>query len=178
MRIAITGGIGEGKSSVVADLAAMGYRTASADAMARDVFGQEDIQASLAEAVSLPLPIDREALRATISREPAHRRMVNEITHPRILAMLLSSDATFVEVPLLLETCIQGHFHQVWVVTCGPEEQRKRLVERYGEGAQVDAIISSQLRTPAKTIFSDRIVRTNQPREHVRRLLSEAVKTL
>lgn len=106
------------------------------------------------------------------------RHEVNALMHPLILDELRSSQAQFVEVPLLLEAVLQGEFDRVWVVTCGVEEQRRRLVQRYGSDASAEAILSTQLPSRAKTPFSDQILRTNNSPEAVRRLLSEAVKSL
>lgn len=178
MRVAITGGIAEGKSTVLSELAALGFATASSDSMAQEVLAGPQVQAIVAEKLHLPLPLDRSALRATLAGDPGARRILNQVMHPRILAVLRSTTATFIEVPLLFETCLQGEFDRVWTVTCGSEEQRQRLLARYGEGPHVDQMMAVQLRSRSKTPFSDRIIRTNQPREHVRALLLEAVKAL
>jgi dephospho-CoA kinase len=178
MRIAITGGIAEGKSTVLQALAELGFATCSADSVAREVLAQDAVQTLISQTLHLPLPIDREALRRVIGASSEARRQLNDITHPRILALLLSSNAIFTEVPLLIEGCLQGAFDGVWVVTCGLEEQRNRLEARYGSGGHVDQMVSAQLKTSVKTLFADRIIRTNGPPEHVRHLLSEAVKTL
>ncbi len=174
MRVAITGGIAEGKSTVLANLHSLGYSTASADEMAREVFAREDVQAQLAASTGLAAPLSPAGLREAISKEPDLRRAVNAIMHPLVHDLLETSVADFIEVPLLFEACIYGLFDRVWVVTCGESEQRRRLLERYGD----DAIIATQIASRAKTAFSDRIIRTNQPPETVSRLLSEAVTAL
>jgi dephospho-CoA kinase len=63
-------------------------------------------------------------------------------------------------------------------VTCGPHQQRKRLMKRYGDAAHVDRMLATQLPSRAKIPFADMIVRTNAPLDHVRRLLSEALAEL
>ncbi len=178
MRIAITGGIAEGKSTVLASLQELGKRTASADVFAREVFVQDDVQALLAAATGLPLPILPAELRGALTSDAGLRRRVNAIMHPLIHQKLSTSEADFIEVPLLFEACIFGMFGQVWVVTCGEVEQRKRLAARLGEGPHIDALIASQMATRAKIAFSDRVVRTNDAPETVSRVLSEAVIAL
>ena len=176
MRVAITGGIAEGKSTVLAHLRDLGYRTASADEFARQVFGQ--VQEELAAVSGLSLPVSPKELRTLMATNADLRREVNRIMHPLIHRKLEASTAEFMEVPLLFEACIYGLFERVWVVTCGLDEQRRRLVERYGEGAHVDSMLATQLPSRVKSVFSDRIIRTNEAPETVSRLLSEAVTAL
>ena len=95
--------------------------------------------------------------------------------HSRIMDAIDASGAEFVEVPLLIETCQQGRFDEVWVVTCGADEQRKRLMQRYGESVRVDEILATQLPTEAKIPFADVVIRTNCEPEAVSRSVSKAL---
>jgi dephospho-CoA kinase len=178
MNVAITGGIAEGKSTVLGYVRDLGHSTASADEIARSVFADPDVQERISDASGLNVPIHSPDLRRAMHADPSLRRLVNSIMHPAIHQRMKLERATFIEVPLLFEACIYGMFAHVWVVTCGREEQRRRVAERYGEGPVADAIIASQLPSRAKTPFSDRVFRTNDSPETVRRLLSEAVAAL
>jgi dephospho-CoA kinase len=95
-----------------------------------------------------------------------------------ILVKTDTADVAFAEVPLLIETATQGWFDEVWVVSAGVEEQRRRLVERLGNEADADALLSTQLPTEAKIPFADRVVRTNMPLETVKSTLARHVKEL
>jgi dephospho-CoA kinase len=165
-RIAITGGIAEGKSTVLGYCKLAGYETLSADEVARDVFEANGVQGALAELLGCEPPVSRQALRTAIQADPEVRRSVNAITHPQILARMTESSARFVEVPLLIETCLHPEFDHIWVVTCGLEEQLTRLSTRIGE-AEAKALIATQLPSSAKTPFADLIIRTNQPERSV-----------
>ena len=99
------------------------------------------------------------------------RRSVNALMHPLILRAMEAVEADAVEVPLLIETCLQHRFRRTWVVTCGAEEQRKRLAARFGPSTDVDAILQSQLPTEVKCAFADVVVRTNRPPEDVIRFI-------
>jgi dephospho-CoA kinase len=178
MKVAITGGIAEGKSTVLALLAELGYRTDSSDAVAREVFQLPEVQARLAEIAGLPLPVDRPSLRQALADRPHLRRAVNALMHPLIRARLRASDAQFVEVPLLLEACLQTEYAKVWVAACGREEQHRRLLERYGDPAHAEAIVASQLPTRVKIAFSDLTIRTNESLESVRLVVSESAASL
>lgn len=178
MRIAITGGIGEGKSTVLAMLTEMGEATESADRIAREIFLEPATNAQIAAAAGLPAPVAPADLRGVLSTSDEVRAAVNRIMHPRIVDAIERSPARFVEVPLLIEACLYPRFDRVWGVTCGPEEQRKRLLERYADERIVSAMLASQLPTRTKIPFCDLIFRTNQPLETVRRLLSVALARL
>ena len=176
MVTAITGGIAEGKSTVLSTLSELGFQTASADQLARQVFYESDVNRKLSEILRLPAPIEPPQLRTGLAAGDATRRAVNKVMHPLILEMILSSRNDFVEVPLLLETCLQGAFHEVWVVTCGVPEQLRRLRIRYGDDFNEGVFLRSQLPSEAKLPFSDVVIRTNQPFEAVRRSISEALE--
>ena len=175
MITAITGGIGEGKSTVVGYLNELGYRTASADSFARDLFAEPGVNRQLAEVSGLPYPIAPHALRSKLLSDPEIRRSINRIMHPKVIEAIYSSNAQFVEIPLLIETCLFGRFDAIWVVTCGVDEQLRRLVDRYGSEIEAKHLMQTQLPTMAKIAFADEILRTNQAPEAVRRFVSQAL---
>lgn len=171
-RLAITGGIAEGKSTVLECLREAGYLTASSDEISRELFATDPVQRGLSALLGLPAPVHPEDLRAQLFDNPTLRREVNRLMHPLIIRAILASRADAIEIPLLVETCLQGRFERVWVVTCGPQEQRRRLIERIGDESRVDTILASQLATEVKVAFADAVVRTNRPREDVQRFVA------
>ncbi len=166
MRVAVTGGIAEGKSTVVSYAASLGVETASADLFAAEVFADPSVQERLAHALGLPLPLDRAAVRTRLA-DPEMRRRLNAVTHPGILKRMAECPAPIVEVPLLLEGCLQGLFGRVWVVTCGPEEQLRRLTQRMGNHASALELVRTQLPIAVKCAFADHVFRTDMPEETV-----------
>lgn len=176
MRIAVTGGIAEGKSTVLGYLAELGYSTASSDDFAREVFRDSEVQDRLAALLGARAPVSAADLRAALSRSSAVRRSVNRLMHPGVAERIAECPATFVEIPLLIETCLQRAVDAVWVVACGPEEQLRRLVSRYGKNAAIE-LLESQLRTSVKMPFADVIVRTNQPVDTVKCFVERAAES-
>lgn len=176
LRVALTGGVAEGKTTVLRFLSEEGLKTASADEIAREVFDDPSVQSEIGHRLELDGPIDRDAVRAAISQDPSRRRALNEVTHPEILARLISQDADVVEVPLLIETCIQSLFQRVWVVTCGPEEQHRRLTERLGDVEAAQRLVDSQLPTAVKCAFADQTIRTDQPLSSVQKAAGELAR--
>jgi dephospho-CoA kinase len=166
MRIAITGGIAEGKSTVLKGLAEAGYLIASSDTIAREVWERPVVQAEVAALLGTP-HVSREAVRLAVATDPGFRRRLNRITHPRIIAELLATPAQFYEIPLLCETCVQSAFDRVWVVTCGLGTQLQRLAERLGSEVEARLFLQTQLSSEVKLAFADLVVRTNQPPEAV-----------
>lgn len=175
-RIAVTGGIAEGKSTVVGYMADAGLSTLSSDAVAREVFGLPSVQAELSALLQQPAPVSAENVRRAIAAHPDLRRAVNRAMHPEILGRIESSGAIVVEVPLLFEACLQGLFPRIWVVTCGRQEQLRRLSRRLGDESIALRLIETQLPTLAKLPFADRIVRTDRPYEIVKVSVLEQIR--
>jgi dephospho-CoA kinase len=145
--IGLTGGIGTGKSTVAAMLAARGAALVDSDLLAREVV--EPGTPGLAEVVEEFGPsvllangtLDRAGLGAVVFGDEAKRLRLNAITHPRVrelmlqrVAAALGSDAPLVvvDVPLLFESGMQGAFEGVLLVWTPPAVQLARLVERDG----------------------------------------------
>ena len=172
--IALTGGIAEGKTTVLRALNEQGLRTASADQIARDALDDPAIQSEILDRFRLEPPLRRDELARMIVGDPAKRRALNAIMHTEILCRMVESEAEVIEVPLLVETCLQGSFRRIWVVTCGEEEQLRRLTERLGSASEARSRLATQLPTAVKCAFADRIIRTDRPFDsvlkHVREL--------
>lgn len=176
LKVALTGGVAEGKTTVLRFLSEEGLSTASADEIGREVFDEPVVQAEIGERLGLTGKVDRNKVRTAIASDPAKRRVLNEVMHPEILARLISQDADVVEVPLLVETCIQSLFQRVWVVTCGPVEQERRLVERLGDVAEARRMMGTQLPTVVKCAFADQTIRTDQPLASVQKAAGELAR--
>ncbi len=124
-KIAITGGIGSGKSTVLEILHGMGYPTFSCDGIYGDIVKRKDfidkIQQIFPDAV-VQNQIDKKALAGIIFNNAEKRKQLNAISHPIIMKTLLSemdkvkAKLVFAEVPLLFEGDFQSLFDAVIVV--------------------------------------------------------------
>lgn len=148
----------------------------SSDDVASQIFGEQRMQADLCALLNIPGPVGREELRTRILEKPEVRRSVNRLFHRSIARTILHSEAIVVEVPLLLEVALNDRFSRTWLVTCGPEEQARRLALRLGSNEAASALMASQLDAKVKTVFADLIVRTNQPQANVQRYVSLALE--
>lgn len=156
MIIALTGGIGSGKSTVAGMLREKGYRVVSSDAVASELLekGQANHEAVLLAFGEGILDeggnIDKEKLRGIVFKDPKERRKLNEISHKNIMAVCfdrVSQDAlAFIEVPLLFEERLESYFDESWLLDCSRETQKKRVLERGSlEESEVDRILDAQL---------------------------------
>lgn len=170
---AITGGIAEGKSTILGYLSNAGFSVVSADAVARDIYARADVQEQIRAVFGTT---DRDAVRARLSDDPSARRELNRLMHELVWRALEHTRADVVEVPLLVEAALQIRCRGVWVVTCGEEEQRARLVARVGSTELAERLLATQLPTRVKEVFADRVLRTNLPEAQVRREVLEAAK--
>lgn len=147
--IGLTGGIGSGKSTVAARLAAHGCDVIDADAVAREVVepGEPALE-EIAERFGRDLltsegTLDRARLAARAFVDDAARAELERITHPRIAARIAEWIANLagsvpdgrlvvVDHPLLVETGQHRRFDAVVVVLADEELRLERLVEERG----------------------------------------------
>lgn len=176
-KLAVTGGAGEGKSTVVGILRDIGCRVASADEIVKTLWDDPLVQDRVTMALHLPLPLDKATVRNLILSDVAARRELNSIFHAQTIERILADSAEIVEVPLLFESCMQGLFQRVWVVTCGPEEQMNRLVSRLGDKAAAESLVHAQLSSRVKCAFADEVIRTDQPLYAVKHVVESLART-
>ncbi|MEI8283112.1 MAG: dephospho-CoA kinase [Armatimonadota bacterium] len=174
MRIAITGGIASGKSTLLQMLRERGISTLSADALAGDVLWENDVQAQLMAHFKTIEPVSPVVLKSLLSQSDENRRAVNRILHPAIAEEMERSSAVVVEVPLLFETCLHVTFQSIWVTTCTKQTQIDRLRARYGNAANLEQI-SWQLDSKVAISFADSVIPTDGDHaETLATLLQEA----
>ena len=143
--VGLTGGIGSGKSTVSALLAALGAVVVDADRIAREVVepGQPAYEAVVERfgpgVVAPDGTLDRPKLGEIVFADPAARKDLEAITHPAIgvrMNELMAAEAetdhvVILDVPLLVESGRTG-MAGILVVDCDPEVAVRRLVEQRG----------------------------------------------
>lgn len=187
MRVAVTGGICDGKTTVLGFVREAGYPTFSADEVASTVLREPEFLSQVAEAFGEQAvsggELDKEFIRSSVLPDPGRRRRLNSIAHAetlrRLLVVMSGSDRpSFAEVPLLIETSSTWLFDAVWVVVSSPAEQIRRLTERLGDREAAERALAVQLPTRAKIPFGDQILRTVQPLSSVRLQVETALDAL
>jgi len=143
LRIGLTGGIGSGKSTVAALLAARGAVVVDADRIAREVVepgtpGLAAVVGAFGPGVLTPDgALDRAALASVVFADPEARARLDGIVHPLVRARAqevvarADPDAVVVQdVPLLVETGQAGQYDLVLVVEADLETRVARLAQR------------------------------------------------
>jgi dephospho-CoA kinase len=178
-RIAITGGVAEGKTTVLRIFESLGAQAISSDQLAATLLlpGTEVWEQLIREFGQAIIAADgaRERLATLAFGDPAVRRRLNRIMHPAVVQALQarlserepSPTPIFVEVPLLIEVALQGVFDAVVVVQATPALQRQRLLARGLSLPRARQILRAQLPTRCKTVFADWVIRTHGSLEQV-----------
>lgn len=155
-KIAITGGIGSGKSSVLHTFRGMGYPTFSCDEIYREIIDTpayiQKIKEVFPECI-VEGKIDRKILAKLVFQNEEKLTALNAIAHPFIMERLLASmnncagETVFAEVPLLFEGNYEKLFDKVIVVQRNEEQRIQSVVKRDGiSSKEVENRISAQFK--------------------------------
>jgi dephospho-CoA kinase len=195
LRIGLTGGIGSGKSTVSALLAARGAVIVDADRIAREVVepgtpGLAQVVEAFGDGVlTADGSLDRPALAAVVFSDPEARRRLDGIVHPLVraraaeLAAAAPPDAVLVnDVPLLVETGQASSYDLVLVVEADAATRVSRLVERGLTAEDARARITAQATDEQRRAVADALLDNSgspeQLAEQVDRFWAERVETV
>jgi dephospho-CoA kinase len=173
-RIALTGGIACGKSTVAQLFAALGAKLIDTDQIAREIvtppslvldrivarFGREVLTAAGT--------LDRARLRAIVFADSAARADLESLTHPAIRAAVTKRCATLggpyqlIAVPLLVETGTWRDYDRVLLVDVDPALQLRRLALRDGlDEATAKHMLAAQATRGARLAIAHDIIDNN-----------------
>ena len=138
--IALTGGIGTGKSTVLEIIKDLGYPVYSCDneykELTKDKAFLEKLKVIFPFAVDGDYNLDKVALAKTVFENKEELKKLNDFTHPYILKSIFdkikesSATLSFVEVPLLFEGGYQTLFDGVIIVKRDLEERIASIIKR------------------------------------------------
>lgn len=160
-RIGLTGGIGSGKSTFGAMLAARGFALIDADAVSRELTGVGGLAiAMIREAfgdssIALDGSMDRNQMRTLVFSQPEAKARLEAILHPLVRASIAEKitaikdkgePLAILDIPLLVESSQwQGQLDGIIVVDCSEARQLSRVMARNGwTQAQTQAVMASQ----------------------------------
>ncbi len=173
IKVAITGSIGMGKSTVAAMFERAGVPLFDADAEVRRLQGEGG---ALVEPIGAVFPssikdgrIDREALGAAAIGNPAALAKLEALVHPavraardRFIAENRDQPILLFDIPLLFETGGEVNADKVIVVSAPDEVQRRRVLGRPGmTPAKFEGILARQMPDTEKRERADFIVDTS-----------------
>jgi len=172
IKIALTGSIGMGKSTVAGMFERAGIPVFDADAIVRRLQAEDSevigaIGKRFAGTVTGGV-IDRDALAARALGHPDELAALEAIVHPAVHSerarFLLSNQhkpASLFDIPLLFETHGEHAFDKVIVVSAPAAVQRARVLGRPGmTEAKLDSIVKRQMPDVEKRSKADFVVDT------------------
>ncbi|MDG4549651.1 MAG: dephospho-CoA kinase [Candidatus Contendobacter sp.] len=169
--VGLTGGIGSGKTAVSDRFAQWGAPVVDTDLLARELV--EPGQRALADIAAAfgPNCLDRDGrlhrarLRERVFADPAGRRRLEAILHPRIRALARERIARLIApycllvIPLLAETGMTDLVDRVLVVDAPEAERLRRVMARDGiDETQARRILAAQADRDRRLALADEIV--------------------
>ncbi|MCY9847970.1 dephospho-CoA kinase [Pectobacterium jejuense] len=169
--VALTGGIGSGKSTVADEFAKLGATIVDADIIARQVVepGEPALDAIRLRFGDAMLNTDgslnRAALRQQIFSSPEEKQWLNNLLHPLIQqetqTQFQAASAPYIlwVVPLLVENGLQQRAQRVLVVDVDKETQLARTLARDGiSRQQAENILAAQATREQRLAYADDII--------------------
>jgi dephospho-CoA kinase len=192
MRVALTGGVGAGKSTVADVLTGLGAVVVDADRLAREVVepGTPGLSAVAAafgrDVLAADGTLDRAALGRLVFADEAARRRLEGILHPLIRSRGLELEqaapaGTLVvhDIPLLVETGQAGQFDEVVVVDVPVPVQVDRLVRDRGWSRQdAEARVAAQATREERLAAATYVVENTGTVEDLRDRVAEVFERL
>jgi dephospho-CoA kinase len=173
--LGLTGGIGMGKSTSAQLLRARGVPVVDTDDLARQIV--EPGQPALAEVLAAFGPqfagpdgqLRRGELARRVFADPAARRQLEDILHPRIRALWRAQVEAWraegrpfavVVIPLLFETKAEAELDATICVACSAPTQQQRLRARGWSPEQIEQRFQAQWPVETKITRADYLVWT------------------
>lgn len=145
LKIAVTGGLASGKTTVCRILKELGAYTVDADTIVHQLLSlKSDIEKNVIELLGAEIisgdQIDRTKVADIVFKNPNLLKALEQILHPQVQKVIdqeydqvASRVPLFVaEVPLLFEANLQPHFDAVIAVTADPAHARERFAAKTG----------------------------------------------
>jgi len=189
--IGLTGGIGTGKTTV-SNYLANRHQLPVLDA---DIYAREAVQLGspvlskiferYGSGVQLPDgTLNRKRLGEIVFSNPDERKWLEQQIHPYVRDRFQSELATLVAptvvlvVPLLFEARMTDLVTEIWVVSCSPSQQLRRIIERDNLSLeQAIARLNSQLPIQEKVTRADVVLDNSSTPEALLKQVDAAVKT-
>ncbi|MBQ3429660.1 MAG: dephospho-CoA kinase [Mogibacterium sp.] len=192
--VAITGGIGSGKTEVTNYLISKGFTVIDADKMSREMTGAggkampyilEHFGSSfILEDGSL----DRAAMRDLIFRDPEKKLLLEEGTTKVILEDIEAirkeraesgDKALFFDIPLLFETGTETDYDAILVITADYDVRKARIMARDDiDPAIIDLIMDTQEDEERKIAMADFVIFNNGTLEELHDAVDMLIKKL
>lgn len=155
--IAITGGIGSGKSTALEIINKLGYKSFNADLIYRQLLNDESFVIKISNFFNIKpinengkLSLDKTALSNIVFNDKEQLKKLDSITHPAIMDEMTKqaksfNEMVFCEVPLLYEGGFESLFDYVFIISRNDNQRIDYTAKRDGKTyEQVKKIIENQ----------------------------------
>lgn len=168
--VALTGGIGAGKSLAAQYFSELGARVVDADQLARVAIergseGFDEVILRFGEEITRNGDIDRKALAEIIFADPKAKQDLEAIIHPRVrelfaevVADLDIDEILIYEIPLLVETAAAKNFDLVITVEADLEIRKERLRKRGMFISEIERRIATQASREERMALADYVI--------------------
>ena len=172
--VALTGGLGSGKSTVGELFQQLGAVVVDSDQLAREVvergsLGFEQIVTLFGDEILKNGEINRSLLAEIIFKDPAKRKNLEQITHPLIRkafadVVAKSGDQAIVinQIPLLVESKYEYNFDHVITVSTSEDKRIARLLAKGYTQEQIQNRMKSQVSDADREKIADSIIQNNE----------------
>ena len=168
--VALTGGIGSGKTMVGEIFAELGALVVDSDQLAREVVergskGFDLIVTEFGDEILKNGDLDRAALASLIFQDPKKRAKLEEITHPlirqsftKIISSAGSDSIIINQIPLLVESKHDYKFDHIITISVPDEIRTERLLKRGLTLTQIDQRMKAQATDAQREVISDTVI--------------------
>jgi len=183
--VALTGGIGAGKSHVAKYFHQLGSYVFDADQLARAAIergsaGFDEVLSTFGDEILKDGDIDRRKLGEIIFADPAAKSKLEAIVHPEVQRLFevakkdLPPDAIVIyEIPLLAESNSRSRFNYVITVESDAETRITRLKERGLASHEIVGRMAAQASREERILHSDLVIENQGDEESLLRQVEE-----
>jgi dephospho-CoA kinase len=195
LRVGLTGGIATGKSTAGQMFVELGCHLIDSDRITHQLFEPgQNVHKAVVEQFGKQIvapdgTIDRRILGDIVFKNPEARLKLNSLVHPAVIQRQQEwlnemqqkdpAGVAIVDAALMIEVGTYKNYDKVIVVTCRPETQKRRLLERSGLNEdQIDARIRSQMPMTEKVKYADFVIDNSGDLSDTRRQVTETTARL
>ncbi len=179
--VALTGGIGSGKSLAGKYFAELGAIVVDSDELSRSVIergksGFDEVVSSFGDEILSDGLIDRAKLAAVVFADTEKRKSLEKIIHPKVreafeslVASSPKSSVVINQIPLLVETDGASRFQYVITVSAKEEVRRERLLAKGFSNHEITKRLAAQVSDLERENIADAVLNNDRDQDSLLR---------